>query len=162
MIDQTGNTHRPVLGGLGLPIELREYKSVCKKDYIITTTGFDLVVVDSWDRWWFTVMDVRGDFHVINLRYTGNRTVFKRIALANLYGHVCMRCGAVPDELDTLTLDHVIPRADNGWGSLSNLQLLCKDCNVTKADSYDDYRFMTPSEIFWCWVEDYNKRERNR
>lgn len=147
-----------VLGGLGLPIELRDRRSVCKEDYIMTTTGYDLVVVDSFDRWNYTVMHVDGTFSLINLRYTGNRTIFKRIALANLYGHVCMKCGYVPEPHETLTLDHVIPRADNGWSSLSNLQLLCKECNVSKADTYDDYRFLTPAEIFWGWVEDYDKK----
>lgn len=149
-----------VRGGLGLPIELRENKPACNEDYIITTTGYDLCVVDHIERYWFTVMHIDGSFETINLRYTGNRTIFKRIALANLYGHQCMKCGFVPESTDTLTLDHVIPRADNGWGSLSNLQLLCKQCNVSKADTYEDFRFMTPAEIFWQWAEEYHERTK--
>ena len=145
-----------VLGGSGLPIEPRDSRYRCKEDYIITTTGYDLCLVEKIEGYIFTVIHVDWTSSRVNLRYTGNRTIYKRIALANLYGHVCMECGFVPTTDDTLTLDHVIPRAENGWGSLSNLQLLCKDCNVSKADTFTDYRWMTPSEIFWYWVDKYH------
>jgi len=145
-----------VYGGLGLPVEKRDYQSACGGDYIVTTTGYDLAVVDSIDGYMFTVMRVNGEIVTVNLRYTGARTIYRRIALANLYGHVCMSCGSTEE----ITLDHVVPRADNGWSSLSNLQLLCKSCNVSKADSYADYRFLTPGEIFWKWVDDYDERQR--
>jgi len=149
-------------GGLGLPIERREVRSVCNQDYIMTTTGYDLVrVLDAiTDTGWYLVHNcTTGEPYEINLRYTGAKTIFKRIALANLYGYECMCCGYVPQEDDeTLTMDHVIPRANNGWSSLSNLQLLCKDCNVAKADTHTDYRLLTPSEIFWLWAEEYDRK----
>jgi 5-methylcytosine-specific restriction endonuclease McrA len=156
--------HEPY-GGVGLPIEARDNRSRCNEDHIITTDGTDLVLVIAYDRYMFTILRVSGtDFEEVNMRSVGwdtsssnrpSQTHFNRMILSNLYGHLCMECGAT----DNLTVDHVIPRADNGWSSLSNLQLLCKECNVSKAANYTDYRFMTPAEIFWSWVKeyDYNK-----
>lgn len=45
-------------------------------------------------------------------------------------GHKCRQCG----ETKNLTVDHIIPIAAGGTSDLSNLQTLCKRCNVKKSD----------------------------
>jgi len=168
-------------GGSGLPIEPREVKSVCREYNIQTTDGMSLCLVLDWDGPFMQVMYVNGEVEVVDRRFMGwerpllpngkpdwnanrpSQTHFYKTILSNLYGPVCMACG-VPVQMnedgitDNLTIDHVIPRAENGWSSLDNLQLLCKTCNVKKSDSYIDYRLMTPSEIFWLWADRYDKR----
>jgi len=154
-----------MLGGLGLPVEKRDNKTVSFDDYIVTTTGRNLLLVVESNYCTMTTMDVTGKFRTFdrrtvdwNTKLHGNRpsqTHFNRMILANLYGYQCLACG-VDDE--HLTVDHVVPRAENGWSSLSNLQLLCKTCNVAKADTWIDYRFLTPSELFWLWAEEYRNR----
>jgi 5-methylcytosine-specific restriction endonuclease McrA len=44
---------------------------------------------------------------------------------------ICQMCGS--DEF--LQFDHIHPISRGGVGSLENLQLLCRDCNVFKADN---------------------------
>jgi 5-methylcytosine-specific restriction endonuclease McrA len=43
----------------------------------------------------------------------------------------CLLCGA----LDRLTIDHIVPVSKGGTNSLSNLQVLCNDCNIKKGDN---------------------------
>lgn len=43
-------------------------------------------------------------------------------------GLVCVSCGAA----DHLQVDHVVPESAGGSDELSNLQTLCKTCNVRK------------------------------
>lgn len=58
-------------------------------------------------------------------------------AVYEFYGRECLKCGAV----DVLHIDHVTPLARNGRHAISNMQVLCADCNVRKsASSSADYR----------------------
>lgn len=57
-------------------------------------------------------------------------------ALIKKYGQSCLACGRA----DQLSVDHVIPKAKGGGGSLANLQLLCLPCNMRKHTGSTDYR----------------------
>jgi hypothetical protein len=48
-------------------------------------------------------------------------------------GLKCKSCGAEP-EIDHLHIDHVIPVNAGGSSELSNLQVLCRPCNLQKAN----------------------------
>ena len=57
--------------------------------------------------------------------------------LKRRYGtSACFRCGTKGD----LTIDHVVPRSRGGPDDIDNYQILCWDCNQTKAASCADYR----------------------
>lgn len=69
-----------------------------------------------------------------------------RRVLRRLYGKRCLCCGLVPERLEDLTIDHIVPVAEKRrrpkgdiW-SLANLQLLCPDCNRNKGSDTIDYR----------------------
>lgn len=60
-------------------------------------------------------------------------------------GNQCRECGSA----DNLTLDHIMPASKGGTSEISNLQLLCADCNNKKADLLPtDYEYPTSGE----WV----------
>ena len=47
------------------------------------------------------------------------------------YKHTCQKCGSK----DRLEIDHIIPVSKGGRDCISNLQILCKTCNVKKGNS---------------------------
>ena len=55
------------------------------------------------------------------------RNVFKRDR------YTCQYCGHQPGS-EELTIDHVVPRAQNGHSNWDNRVLACVDCNSRKAD----------------------------
>ena len=52
----------------------------------------------------------------------------RRAALMRMQNKQCAWCG----RKQNLTIDHVIPKSFGGPNSLSNLQLLCYNCNAAK------------------------------
>ena len=56
---------------------------------------------------------------------------------------VCLKCGSET----RLTIDHVTPLSKGGSNDYSNLQILCKKCNLSKGSDIADYRHSveTPS-----------------
>lgn len=48
-------------------------------------------------------------------------------------GFKCAEFGCSNNDLE---IDHIQPLAENGTNDLSNLQLLCKTCNLKKSDSF--------------------------
>ena len=58
----------------------------------------------------------------------------------------CVLCGAAPevDSAVRLHVDHIIPRSKGGSNDISNLQLLCAECNLGKSNR-DDTAFIEPA-----------------
>ena len=48
--------------------------------------------------------------------------------------YTCVECGARKEDGVTLHIDHIIPVSKGGTDELSNLQTLCKACNLNKSD----------------------------
>lgn len=59
------------------------------------------------------------------------------------YNFLCVRC-LTPERKARLTVDHVKPVSRGGGSFIENIQPLCKACNSSKNDTFQDYR---PS--FW-------------
>jgi 5-methylcytosine-specific restriction endonuclease McrA len=57
-------------------------------------------------------------------------------------GGQCQSCGKNAREAQ-LHIDHIIPLAKGGSNDISNLQVLCQQCNQNKKDRFDRrfYRF---------------------
>lgn len=53
-----------------------------------------------------------------------------RNEVLNKYNHTCVYCGST----DKLEIDHIIAVSKNGLSELSNLQVLCKSCNIKKSN----------------------------
>lgn len=48
----------------------------------------------------------------------------------------CKSCGKTNHETD-LNIDHIIPLSKGGTNDLSNLQTLCRKCNLQKSNAFD-------------------------
>lgn len=59
-------------------------------------------------------------------------TLRKQVAGRDNY--TCQECGKKLSFEDTLHLDHIVPVALGGETTLSNLRVLCRDCNLKKSD----------------------------
>lgn len=57
-------------------------------------------------------------------------------AIREFYDHTCLKCSKKP----ATSPDHVIPLADGGTNTRSNIQLLCTQCNKRKGAKHTDYR----------------------
>lgn len=66
--------------------------------------------------------------------YTSKENVREWVFTA--YGENCLKCGSKDD----IQLDHIVPINEGGKNELSNLQPLCKSCNVSKGTKIEDYR----------------------
>ena len=70
--------------------------------------------------------------------------------LCKLFGNHCVCCGKKDDNLHA---DHIIPVAKGGHSNISNIQPLCRDCNLAKHTSEQiDYR----KSFFNIFVDDSN------
>lgn len=47
----------------------------------------------------------------------------------------CQLCGTTANDGTKLEIDHIVPVAKGGTNDLSNLQVLCRDCNSGKSDN---------------------------
>ena len=72
-----------------------------------------------------------------SLKKSGSTTAWRKLrqVVINRDG-CCQRCGTE----DNLTVDHIVPRKLGGDDSLSNLEVLCAQCNTSKGG-----RFFEPS-----------------
>jgi 5-methylcytosine-specific restriction endonuclease McrA len=58
------------------------------------------------------------------------------LTVLGVYGRACLACGATED----LSANHVVPLSLGGPNTVSNLQVLCAQCNSLKGSSVRDYR----------------------
>ena len=49
----------------------------------------------------------------------------------------CQMCGATAKDGAKLEIDHITPVAKGGGNDADNLQVLCRDCNAGKSDSWE-------------------------
>ena len=61
------------------------------------------------------------------------KVAFNRRNLFKRDRETCQYCGARPG-LDSLTIDHIVPRSRGGTSSWENCVLACLECNKRKAD----------------------------
>jgi 5-methylcytosine-specific restriction endonuclease McrA len=64
------------------------------------------------------------------------------LALCEKYSHACLRC----TKHKKLTADHVVPLSKGGSNDITNIQPLCRTCNLQKATKSTDYRLKENSE----------------
>jgi len=50
--------------------------------------------------------------------------------------YACQMCGATATDGAKLEVDHIIPVSKGGQNNEENLQVLCRDCNIGKSDSF--------------------------
>ncbi len=70
----------------------------------------------------------RPKYHSPRLKESWKLTRDLREEVFNRDGHYCKICG----EEHNLHIDHIIPLSKGGKTELSNLQVLCKKCNLQK------------------------------
>lgn len=65
-------------------------------------------------------------------------------------GWKCLSCGKSP-RVDGITLevDHVVPRSKGGSDEISNLQTLCKKCNIGKSNKDDTKLFVDSDALLY-------------
>lgn len=71
---------------------------------------------------------------VQDLRITGSnrrRKLKKKVVAA--YGEDCYICGGAPEEVGSMTVDHVVPLSQGGTYDIENLRPCCLGCNQEKA-----------------------------
>ena len=102
--------------------------------------------LDGKPQWSFTIHDVQPLFHLIFTQAIkmANQTAVRkntsgpsrhisrdvRQRVWQRYGGQCAECGRA----DYLEFDHIIPVAKGGSNGDSNIQLLCRRCNLKKSD----------------------------
>lgn len=76
----------------------------------------------------------------------------KIIYLSKLFGKKCFYC-EIPLEIETATLDHVLPKSKGGSSKLENLVIACFECNNKKnAKLWVQH----PIESYKNWPKFYN------
>lgn len=62
----------------------------------------------------------------------------KRYLVLERAGYKCQACGAKPNKNNdvVLNIDHIIPLSLGGTDNISNLQVLCKECNESKRNNF--------------------------
>jgi hypothetical protein len=58
----------------------------------------------------------------------------KRLAIYLRDGCACIYCGSSIEEGAQLTLDHIVPRSENGGNSEKNLITSCRKCNDSRSN----------------------------
>lgn len=82
------------------------------------------------------------------LKQATQRQPYTFKVVAERDGHACQYCGcSVSKEYDVNhdyypNIDHIIPLSKGGADSLENVQLLCRKCNMDKADTVVDLSFI--------------------
>lgn len=71
---------------------------------------------------------------LIAQKFIGKKNI--RRFIFNRDKNCCLKCG----NEHNLELDHIIPISMGGQNKISNLQTLCKTCNIIKRNTFKDYR----------------------
>ncbi len=101
------------------PEELREEYRKCMEDYDVTNKPGIYAYLLS------------GDTKTLNIRQFEDKD--KKTAFARCGGK-CAKCGKV-FEFDQMEADHITPWSKGGHTEISNLQMLCRECNRRKSDA---------------------------
>ena len=64
--------------------------------------------------------------------------------LGREHGFQCAKCGSCHN----LEIEHIVPLVNGGTSDYANLQLLCKNCNLTKGAETADYRSEAGQESY--------------
>ena len=86
---------------------------------------------------WFQLRDIGFEctlsaWHCKNQRKLATRELREKVMMRDNY--MCQRCGKyMPDEVG-LHVDHIVPVSKGGKTVMSNLQVLCSKCNLSKSD----------------------------
>ena len=84
----------------------------------------------TWRAWW----EKHKDVHRARVVKAKMRRLFKlRLDLLNSCGWRCVYCRCLLT-METLTVDHIKPKAQGGNGDRANLAPACFDCNRAKQD----------------------------
>lgn len=91
-------------------------------------------------------------------RKLGTHTKEEWLALCDVFGNACVKCGRHASELigNALCKDHVTPIFTGGSDAITNIQPMCKHCNSGKQADKSDYRAKIPD-----WHEQLKSRLRN-
>lgn len=69
------------------------------------------------------------------------RREWNRKVLLNKYNGICAHCGEqvnlIHDHPKSATIDHVVPLSRGGLDVISNMQLLCYECNQMKGNDLE-------------------------
>ncbi len=103
-------------------------------DYILACTPSSLGIFDPPDR--------KPTTHSVKSFYKTKEWRILRYKALALHGRKCMCCGASPEDGIILHVDHIKPRSRFPQLELdiTNLQVLCEDCNLGKM-AWDDTDF---------------------
>ena len=67
---------------------------------------------------------------------------WNRKVLINKYNATCAHCGdqvnLIHDHPKQATIDHILPLSRGGLDNLTNMQLLCNDCNQSKGNRLEE------------------------
>ena len=85
----------------------------------------------------------------------------KRLAIYGRDGLECVYCGRGVEDVERMTLDHVVPVSDGGGNDSDNLVTACVGCNSAKGDrdfeqfvaAVADYLDIEGEELFTFIVE---------
>ena len=67
----------------------------------------------------------------------------------------CQHCGKAAAEGVTLEIDHIIPTSRGGRYDISNLQLLCSECNRGKLIGLNDGKLIHATTTRFLFMQQY-------